>query len=153
MIVEQKEGLKKFRYVPFKGDSEIISAVLGDHVEAGVVTFSVAVPLIKAGKIRVLAIIPENKMPDFPEVPNLYELGYETGFRQFYLATFAPKGTPQPIIRKLEKAIEETTKDAGFRSKMGNMNMPILYKNSEQLNALVQEMKRTYFDLAKKGLF
>lgn len=153
MVVEQKEGLKKFRYVPFKGDSEIISAVLGDHVEAGVVTFAVAVPLIKAGKVRVLTVIPENKMPDFPDVPNLYELGYETGFRQFYLATFAPKSTPQPIIKKLERAIEETTKDATFKLRMGNMNMPIIYKNSEQVNSLVQEMKKTYFDLAKKGFF
>ena len=153
MIVEQKEGLKKFKYVPFKGDSEIISAVLGNHVDVGCVTFAVAVPLVKAGQIRVLTIIPDNKMPDFPDVPNLYELGYDTGFRQFYLATFAPKGTPPGIVKKLEKAIEETTQDGAFKSRMNNMNMPIIYKPSEQLGALVQEMKRTYFDLAKKGMF
>ena len=153
MIVEQKEGLRKFKYVPFKGDSEIISAVLGDHVDVGCVTFAVAVPLVKAGKIRVLTIIPDNKMPEFPDVPNLYELGYDTGFRQFYLATFVPKGTPQGVVKKLEKAIEETTKDTTFKTRMNNMNMPIIFKNSAQLDELVKEMRKTYFDLAKKGMF
>jgi tripartite-type tricarboxylate transporter receptor subunit TctC len=57
------------------------------------------------------------------------------------------------MIRKLEKAVEQVTRDATFISRMNNMNMPIIYKNSEQLNSLVLEMRKTYFDLAKKGVF
>ena len=109
--------------------------------------------MIKAGKVRALAIIPENKMPDFSDVPNLYELGYNTGFRQFYLGAFVPKGTPVDRIKKLEKAIEQTTKDKSFKAMMRKMNMPIIYKNSEDLAALVQEMKKTYLGLGKKGMF
>lgn len=151
MVLEQ-EGIKNVRYVPFKGDSEIMSAVLGGHADFGVVTFSVASPLIAAGKVRGLSLVTQDKIPSYPDIPNLFELGYNTGIRQFYLAVFAPKGTPAVILKKLEKAIEEVTKDAAFNTKMNNMNQPIIYKTSDQLGALVQEMKKTYFDLAKKGL-
>ncbi len=151
-IVLEKEGLKNFRFVPFKGDSEILSAVLGGHADFGVTTFSLAPPLMAAGKIRSLAIVTQDKIPAFPEIPNLFDLGYNTGIRQFYLATFVPKGTQEGIVKKLEKAIEQVTQDAAFTSRMNNMNQPILYKTTEQLSVLVQEMKRTYLDLAKKGL-
>ncbi len=151
MVLEQ-EGIKNMRYVPFKGDSEILSAVLGGHADFGVVTFSIAMPLISAGKVRGLSLVTQDKMPGFPDIPSLYELGYSTGIRQFYLATFVPRGTPEDIVRKLEKAIEQVTKDPTFTSKMNNMSQPVIYKNSEQLKSLVQEMKKTYLELTKKGL-
>jgi tripartite-type tricarboxylate transporter receptor subunit TctC len=151
-IVLEQEGLKNFKYVPFKGDSEILSAVLGGHADFGVVTFSIATPLLTAGKVRVLSIVTQDKMPGYPDLPNLFELGYNTGIRQFYLATFAPKGTPDAIVKKLEKAIEQVTKDANFKAKMNNMSQPIIYKTADQLGTLVQEMKKTYLDLAKKGM-
>ena len=68
------------------------------------------------------------------------------------MPAFAPKDTPDAIVKKLEKAIEQVTKDANFTSKMNNMSQPIIYKTADQLAALVQEMKKTYLDLAKKGL-
>ena len=151
-MVLEHEGVKNVRYVPFKGDSEIMSAVLGGHADFGVVTFSVALPLLSAGKIQALSIVTQDKMPGYPDLPNLFELGYNTGIRQFYLATFAPKGTPDAIVKKLEKAIEQVTKDGNFTAKMNNMSQPIIYKTADQLGALVQEMKKTYLDLAKKGM-
>ncbi len=151
-IVQEQEGIKNLRYVPFKGDSEIISAVLGGHADFGVSTFSVATPLLAAGKVRILSIVTQDKIPAYPDIPNLFELGYNTGIRQFYLAVFVPKGTPDPIVKKLERTIEQVTKDANFKTKMTNMSMPIIYKTADQLSGLVQEMKKTYLDLAKKGL-
>ena len=151
-IVQEREGIKNLRYVPFKGDSEILSAVLGNHADFGVVTFSVATPLLAAGKVRILSVVTQDKIPAYPDIPNLFDLGYNTGIRQFYLAAFVPRGTPDPIVKKLEKTIEQVTRDATFVSKMNNMSMPIIYKGSEQLKGLVQEMKKTYLDLAKKGL-
>ena len=151
-IIQEQEGIKNLRYVPFKGDSEILSAVLGGHADFGVVTFSVATPLIAAGKVRGLSIVTQDKIPAHPDIPNLFELGYNTGIRQFYLAAFVPKGTPEPIVKKLEKAIEQVTREANFVAKMNNMNMPVIYKTSDQLKGLVQEMKKTYLDLAQRGL-
>jgi tripartite-type tricarboxylate transporter receptor subunit TctC len=151
-MVQEQEGIKNLRYVPFKGDSEILSAVLGNHADFGVVTFSVATPLLAAGKVKILSVVTQDKIPAYPDIPNLFELGYNTGIRQFYLATFLPKGTPDAIVKKLEKTIEQVTRDANFVAKMNNMSMPIIYKTSDQLKGLVQEMKKTYLDLAQKGL-
>ncbi len=151
-MVQEQEGIKNLRYVPFKGDSEILSAVLGNHADFGVVTFSVATPLLAAGKVRILSVVTQDKIPAYPDIPNLFDLGYNTGIRQFYLAVFVPRATPDPIVKKLEKTIEQVTRDPNFVSKMNNMSMPIIYKNAEQLKGLVQEMRKTYFDLAQKGL-
>ncbi len=93
-----------------------MSAVLGGHADFGVVTFSVALPLLAAGKVRVLSIVTQDKMPGYPDLPNLFELGYNTGIRQFYLAAFAPKGTPDAIVKKLEKAIEQVTNGRQLQS-------------------------------------
>ncbi len=151
-VAMEKEGVKNIRFVPFKGDSEILSAVLGGHADFGVITFSLAPPLMAAGKIKSLAIATQDKIPAYPDIPNMYELGYQSGIRQFYLGMFAPKGTPEGIVKILEKATEQVTMDPTFQSRMNNMNQPVIFKNSEQLNGIVQEMKKTYFEMAQKGL-
>jgi tripartite-type tricarboxylate transporter receptor subunit TctC len=151
-VAMEKEGVKNIRFVPFKGDSEILSAVLGGHADFGVITFSMAPPLMAAGKIKPLAIATQDKIPAYPEIPNVYELGYHSGIRQFYLGMFAPKGTPATVIKILEKATEQVTLDSAFQNRMNNMNQPVIFKTSEQLSGIVQEMKKTYFDMAQKGL-
>lgn len=150
-VAEQQEGLDKLKYIPFKGDSEIVVAVKAGHVGVGIVTFSAIVPDVTLGTMRVLAIVTENKLPDFPQIPNFYELGYKTGFRQFYLGTFVPKGTPEGVIKKLESAIDQTAKDKTFSSRMGEIEMPVIYKNSEELSIIMQETQKAYIELGKKG--
>ena len=65
----EKEGVRNIRFVPFKGDSEILSAVLGGHADFGVITFSMAPPLMAAGKIKPLAIATQDKIPAYPDIP------------------------------------------------------------------------------------
>jgi tripartite-type tricarboxylate transporter receptor subunit TctC len=151
MLCEQ-EGVNTIKNVPFKGDNKILAAVLGGHADFGVLTFSVAQPLIKSGKLKPLALVTDNKIPDFPDIPNLFELGYDTGIRQFYLGALVPKGTPADRVKKLEEAIEKATKNKSFVKMMGKINMPIIFRSGEELKKTIQKMKKTYLDLAAKGL-
>ena len=107
--------------------------------------------MVKAGKIRILSICTQDKIPEFPDIPNLYELGYNTGIRQFYLGAFVPAGTPKDRIKKLESAIEQTTKDKSFIAMMKKMNMPIIYRSGKDLAPVVEEMKQTYLRLSAEG--
>jgi len=152
-LVLDEEKVTNVKAVPFKGDSKIIAAILGGHADIGCVTFNVAAPLIKAGKITGLSLATDNTIEEFPDIPNLFSLGYNTGIRQLYLGAFVPKGTPPEIVAKLEKAIESATQDKSFKSMMKKMNMPIIYKSGEELGKLRQEIKQTYRDLQKKGMF
>ncbi len=152
-IVQRMEDIpeKQISYVPYKGDSKIVAAVLGGHVQAGTCSFGTAAPLIKAGKIRALSIIVDTKIDEFPDVPNLYSLGYKTGIKDFVCATYAPADTPKERLFVLQEAIKKTCEDKAFIATMKKLNMPVIYKPGDEVFKVTEEIKMTIKDLVEKG--
>jgi len=91
----------KLAHVPYKGTAVAINDVLGGHVESMVVSTTFAMPLIQAGRLRVLGIGGPQRQPNLPDVPTFHESGL-TGFDlTCYHGIWFPAGTPQPIIRRV----------------------------------------------------
>src|SRR4029078_13281523 len=103
-------------HIPFKdGGSGILKDIAGG--DAHVSWFNVANPvgMIKAGKVRPLAGAADARLPAWPEVPTLTELGF-TGFRPSqWSAAFAPAGAPRDIIDQLHNAFAEAPQDTGVQ--------------------------------------
>jgi len=94
--------------VPYKGASPAMTALLGGHVEAAILSTGIVVPHIKAGKLRALLI--SQKLPEFPNVPTLKELGYKRDIVSVRNAFYAPVGLPDSVKDALIAAIEKSTK-------------------------------------------
>jgi tripartite-type tricarboxylate transporter receptor subunit TctC len=130
-VIGKKEGIE-IRQIPYSGGgSQAVLALLGGHVQA-LGCGGEANPHVRAGKMRLLAVLGESRLPDFPDVPTVKELGYPF-VNVSGVAIAGPKGLPKLILKKLEDALTEASKDPKFQDVLKKFDLPYVYKNSEQL--------------------
>ena len=90
-------------HVPFKGTNESLPAMFAGDIHAMFDTLPLALPHIKAGKLRALAVTTLQRVPQLPDVPTLKELGLVDDEVVTWYAVIAPAGTPKPIVDRLYK--------------------------------------------------
>jgi tripartite-type tricarboxylate transporter receptor subunit TctC len=122
-------GGLKFNHLPSKGDQESSTALLGGHVEA-ISTTSGWIPLVDAGKFKLLATYGEKRTKKYPNVPTVYELGYKF-VHNSPIGIVGPKGMPKEIVKILHDAFKKTLDDPIFLETMAKSEMPVMYQNTE----------------------
>jgi tripartite-type tricarboxylate transporter receptor subunit TctC len=95
----------KFLHVPYKGGAPAITATAGGEVPAGQAALGSAMPHIKSGRVRVVAVTTPNRSFVDKSWPTLIESGVPGVSSSIWAGLFAPKGVPQPIIAKLHAEI------------------------------------------------
>ena len=96
----------KLKMVPMQGVAKTTTALLGGHIDIGAAQMG---HMYEAGKVDILAMAEPKRLPNFPQIPTLTELGYPiVANGNFYI--LAPKGTPQPIVDKLNTAFVQAFK-------------------------------------------
>jgi len=104
-VLKIREGLTKMASIVFAGGGEALQALLSGTVQLSSGTIAPALPFIKSGTIKGLAICSEKRWPDLPEVPTMLEQGYKDFVFETYTALLAPTGTPPEIVARLEKEV------------------------------------------------
>jgi tripartite-type tricarboxylate transporter receptor subunit TctC len=97
----------KLVHVPFKGNAEVLNALLGGHVKVHFALSASTLQHVRSGAVRVLAVTTEKRMADLPDVPTIAELGYPEFEISSWQGMFAPANTPKAVIAKVNA---ETTK-------------------------------------------
>ena len=93
--------------VPFQGAAPLINSTIGGHTPVAYIGLPPAIPLIKEGKLRALAVVAANRSPDLPDVPTLAQAGVSNQEADLLIGVVAPAGTPRPIIDRLQSAIAD----------------------------------------------
>ncbi len=125
----------QFVHVPFKGGESVMTALLGGHVEVTCDGFAKVKPHADAGKMRVLLIT--NKMPGFPQIPTITELGYKQSLPATWFAVFAPAGIPEDVKKILIPAVEKACRATAPKiEKMGSIAE---YRSPAELRKMVEE--------------
>ena len=96
-----------------------------------ILLLSAAKPQVDAGKLKVLAVMHDKRVPIFPQTPTTYEEGYDVGYTSFDIGTYAPAKTPIERIKILDEAIKKTTQDETFISTMKGIGELVEYGNTE----------------------
>ncbi len=119
----QLAGVKS-QAVPFKGGAPAITAILGGHVDALACHPGEAIPHIKAGTLRPLAVSSPARFPDLPDVPTMQEKGFkiDMGVRKFI---FAPKGLPADARATLVDVLQKVLKDPEFLKSMADIYLMV----------------------------
>jgi tripartite-type tricarboxylate transporter receptor subunit TctC len=99
--------------VPF-GEGQAMVNLLGGRIEAVVQMPAALVAQVKSGDLRVLAVMGSKRDPIFPDVPTASELGFPLSF-DLWRGIATPKGTPKPVIAKLEDAVKRTVESKAFK--------------------------------------
>jgi tripartite-type tricarboxylate transporter receptor subunit TctC len=132
-----KEGIK-WTHVPYKGSAESFKDMLGGHITAASLGVHQLIDNVRAGRARVLALWGASRMKSLPDVPTVKEVGYDfVAENPFFIAS--PKGTPQPIVKKLEEAFHKGMDDPKFRETMAKMEMEVAFMSSEETRRFFEQ--------------
>ena len=140
--INREKGLK-WKEVQLRGDAGCITALLGGHIDAfaGGGAHNI---LVKDGRARMLLALTTDPIPGYPNVPTFKQVyGKEVNNLAGFLG---PAGIPTPILKKLEKATYEGTKDPKFLSVMEKMSMTPMWRNSQEFT---QDVKTQYYVFQK----
>jgi tripartite-type tricarboxylate transporter receptor subunit TctC len=127
---DQITGIKEI-HVPFNGYAPAITAVAGGHIEATCIPVGDVHAMVKAGKLKLLAVAMQERHYLYPNVPTMKELNVnlDTGN---WVGFIAPKGVPEEIVAKLDRAIEKALKSPEVVSswrEMGNVTTYLNHKD------------------------
>jgi tripartite-type tricarboxylate transporter receptor subunit TctC len=105
-------------HVPFKGNADVYNALLGGHVKVHFSLVPSGIAHVRAGKLRVLAVTTEKRLPYLPDVPTIAESGFPTYEISSWQGMFAPAGTRQDIVAKINGEVVELLKTPAMRERM-----------------------------------
>lgn len=134
----RKEGIK-LTPVPFKSGPEGVNATLGGHVDAVIMGTGDLIPQIQAGKLRLLLIISGERWPETPDVPTILEKGHDF-YMLSYMGIFGPKGIPEPIREKLERAFKNGMKEPAFQEMLRKYSIKEAYLSGKEYSKKWKEM-------------
>ncbi len=125
----------KFTQVPYKGWGPSLAALAGGHVDSMFVAIGPAKAMIKAGKIRPVAIAAEKRHPAYPDIPTMKEGGVDI-VMPFWESIVVPAGTPEAVIAKLNRAIQKAFADPGVQKKIKASGLDVTYMDTTDISAL-----------------
>jgi len=139
----------KMRHLPTTGGAPAMTAVLGGHAAMWASPPALAVPHLKAGKLRALATWGGTRLAAFPDIPTMKELGYDI---EYYLwaGLFAPKNVPASVVKVLRNATRQAVQDAEFRNTMEKIQTPIAYQDADEFRAWWDRDARILADVIKR---
>ena len=130
-------------HIPYKGGGPVMTDLLGNQVESSFMNINTAMPQIKSGKLRALAITSAKRSPLLPDVPTLEESGVKDANVNSWQAIAAPKGIPADVKKRLFDAIVASIKDPSVAPKLQELGFELVLNTPEQFGAYqAQEFAR-----------
>jgi len=139
----------KMVHVPYKGSAQATQDLLGGQIQA---QFDQTVlPHILAGRLKGLAIVGNQRWPQKPDIPTMREQGYGKEGGESWYGLLAPVGTPEPIITRMAKAIEEALQAPDVLEKLDKGGAKATYLGPAAMRAEVDKESATFADIIKRG--
>jgi tripartite-type tricarboxylate transporter receptor subunit TctC len=121
--------------VPFTEGQAVVN-LLGGRIEGVVQLPAALVGQVKAGKLRVLAVLGEKRDPVFPDIPTARELGYPVAL-DMWRGIAVPTGTPKPVVAKLQDAIKQAVESESFKEAGKTMGFVPAYLPAQDFSKLI----------------
>lgn len=113
-------------HVPYKGGAPALQEVMSGQVQLMMALVPEAMPLVKAGRLRALAVTTTKRLAAYPDVPTVAESGGKDFDMTFWYAFMAPAGTPADIVTKLNQAIDAILAEKEVRSKLDELSLDVV---------------------------
>jgi tripartite-type tricarboxylate transporter receptor subunit TctC len=134
----------KLTHVPYRGAGPAVSDLLGGQVQVMFDSTSVMLPHIQAGRLRALAISSAKRIAQIPNVPTVAEAGYPQLTESLWTALLAPAATPEPIIQKLNTALNESVKTPEVQKAYANLDVVTRIVTPQELKTFMGEEVRKW---------
>lgn len=135
----------KLTHVPYKGGSDVITALLGGEVRVGFAATTTAANI--RSKVRVLAVTSRERDPSLPDVPSMREAGLTGYDATFWFGVVAPAGTPAPVIKRLNAALNDVLKEPNLVQTTRRQGLNPAPSSPEQLATLIKDEMQRWRDV------
>jgi tripartite-type tricarboxylate transporter receptor subunit TctC len=141
MAMELFNSMAKTRmvHVPYKGTGAMIGDLVGGHIQIASVGFPAALPLVKAGRLRVLGVTSAQRSPLLPEVPTIAEQGLAGFDVNSWYGVFGPAGLPRDIVQRLNAEVAAMMGVAEVREKLAALGAEPLLMSPDDFARFVRE--------------
>jgi tripartite-type tricarboxylate transporter receptor subunit TctC len=136
----------KIVHVPYKGNVLAVTDTVSGHIEAMFADMVPSVPHIKSGRLRGYATTSEQRSPTLPDLPTMTEAGLKQPFPQTWWALNSPKGTPAPVIGRLNTEVGRMMKQPDVQERYNSLGIFTQHTTPEQV---FERMKREAPVMAK----
>ncbi|MEY4645234.1 MAG: hypothetical protein RLZZ596_2065 [Pseudomonadota bacterium] len=137
--------------IPYRGGGPMLNDLLAGTVPMIFINQDVALPHIRAGKLRPLAVTSKERNALYPDVPTIAESGYQ-GFEALsWSGLSVAKGTPRPVVDKLEAAMAQAMQSANFRQRLTSVGFVIPPIGSQPYNTFVKSELDQWTRVIKKA--
>jgi tripartite-type tricarboxylate transporter receptor subunit TctC len=135
--------------VPFKGTPEVIQAMLSGSVDCYWAPISAAIPHIKGGRVRPLAVSSPKRNGQLPDVPTTGEAGVQGADAPLWFGIWAPAGTPANIVAKINADTRKALADSGVRERLANLGNDTMDMSPEDFASFVRSELAEYARVIK----
>ncbi|MFC4279064.1 Bug family tripartite tricarboxylate transporter substrate binding protein [Achromobacter aloeverae] len=148
-VIKQHFGIDAV-HVPYRGGSNVLNDLAGGQISVGVVAVAPAMPMIKAGKIRAIAVTSSERVAALPGVATVAESGFPGYSSGSWAGLAVPKGTPKAVVERLNQAVRAAVADARVREDLLTQSFTPIAGTPEELAARVRQESDSYGPLIKR---
>ncbi|MPZ38106.1 MAG: tripartite tricarboxylate transporter substrate binding protein [Rhizobiales bacterium] len=135
--------------IPLKSSAEMILCVMQQNCLLAISDGPPAIPQIKSGKVRALAVTGAERSPELPNVPSMAEAGYPEVNTKLWSGFFVSAKTPRPIAAKLEAALRRAIADPGVKAKLKEMAVTPGGGTGEEFRKMIDADIQNYVSVVK----
>ena len=147
-LFERAVGIQ-LTHVPYKGGSQAITDTLAGHIQLVAVNALEVLPHVKAGKLRVLAVLSPARSGVLPEVPSITESGYPGFEASVWYGFVGPAGMPQAVVARLHAEVQKALAAPEVRDRLAGAGGEVLPGPTERFAALLASEKARYEKLIR----
>jgi tripartite-type tricarboxylate transporter receptor subunit TctC len=113
-------------HIPYRGAAPVMQDLIGGRIDYMCDTIQTGAQQAKQGTVKGIAVMSERRVPIIPDLATTGEQGLSGVEASVWNAFFLPKGTPEPIVRKLNKVMSDTLDDPGIRKRLEELGLEIV---------------------------
>ena len=137
-------------HVPYRGGANMLTDLAGGQINIGVIAVAPAMPLLKSGKVRAIAVTSADRDPVLPDVPTVAESGYPGYSSGSWAGVAVPKGTPPAVIARLNQAVLAALADPQVKQALMSQSFTAIGGTPEQLTQRVGRDSDRYGPLVEQ---
>ncbi len=139
--------------VPYAGGPAELTDIVAGHVPIGIIGLTPALPFLRTGKLKALAVLGDKRLPELPKVATVSETLPGFSIQGSWLGIFAPAGTPAGIVEKLNKVINSALSDKSFSDfLLGQGIVPMHMTTAEFRQLVIDDTARFRVIIKKTGI-
>ena len=149
-LFQRAAGIR-LTHVPYKGGAPAMTDVMAGHIQTVAVNALEVLPHVKAGKLRVLAVLSEKRSPIFPDVPTIAESGFPGFEASVWYAVVGPAGMPAPVVARLHQEVQAALAAPDVRDRLTSAGGDVAPGSSAMVADMLRSEQQRYERLIREA--